>query len=137
MATSTTHPKFKFKVKFTDNIKRNEFDLAKQLNHAATLNICDVHLGLDSAIVVLQSEDEMESLLTVEAQSKLHDLNLKIIPPGNYRSDRTVFVTKLRPFITNTDPLELLEKTKRGSKNSLLSYVIQRLKSQNLFENRM
>ena len=100
----------KFKVKYIDNHKRDEFSLARELNHVTPLNIMDVHASLDSAILTIGTEEELDSLLTAEACTKLQELGLKIIPPGNYKSERTIFVTKLRPFMTNLEPVEILEK---------------------------
>ena len=91
----------KLRVKFTDNLKRDEFQLMSQLNSIVALNIVDVFIARDYAMVTVSSSEEVEALLIPEALQKAKDLKLDIVPSAILKSRKTIFIPRVRHFISN------------------------------------
>ena len=99
----------KVKVKFLNEITCDEFQLMNQLNSALAINIVDVFITKSAAIVTLGSHNEIDSLLQPDIARKLAEHNLQIIPSPMRKSERTVFVAKVRHFVSKS-PTEKLKQ---------------------------
>ena len=109
----------KFRVRFTDNLKRNEFEIMRSLNSITPLNIQDVFVGNDFAMITLSSNKELETLLTPASIDKLKELNLTIVPPASLKSQKSVFIPKVRHFLTNCSTEDLLIQINNCNSNKV------------------
>ena len=109
----------KFRVRFTDNLKKNEFEVMKSLNSITPLNIQDAFVGSDFAIITLSCHNELERLLTPEATAKLDEMHLKIIPPPSHKSEKSLFLPRVPHFIANSDMDELAIQINSCNKNKV------------------
>ena len=100
----------KVKVKFLNEITYDEFQLMNKLNSALAINIVDVFITKSAAIVTLGSHNEIDSLLHPDIARKLAENNLQIIPSPMHKSERTVFVAKVRHFISNSPSEKLIQQ---------------------------
>ena len=99
----------KVKFKFLTNINQDEFTLMKTINSVVPLNIVDCYKGHDSITVHLMSPKDLEKLTSHDAVVKFKENNLHVVPPATYKPDRTVFIPKVRKFISNS-PSEFIIK---------------------------
>ena len=100
----------KLKVNYLDNHKRDEFGLMAQLNSITPLNISDVYLGNQSATVTIANYEELETLLVQDSTEKLRDMGLSVTPPASYKSQKTLFLPRVKSFLTNTSPDVLIHR---------------------------
>ena len=109
----------KFRVRFTDNVKRDEFEVMRSLNSVTPLNILDAFVGNDFAIITLSNNKELEKLLTSESITKLKEMHLNIIPPASLKSEKSVFIPKVRDFLSNTKPEDLVMQINKCNANKI------------------
>ena len=121
---------YRFKVKFLDGKKREECQLMEQLNSVVPLILTDCVIARDGANLAMNSIEDLDKLLSEESETKLNELHLKITPPINYRSERTVFVPKPRPFITNKTHQALIHSI-NNSNDDLVSEAVAYVRSIN------
>ena len=100
----------KVKVKFMNNVSPDEFELMNQIKSSLPINIVDVFTTKDAAIITLESHSEIDSLLRPEITRELAGFNLQIIPSPMHKSERTIFVAKVRHFVTNTSTDKLMQQ---------------------------
>ena len=100
----------KFKIRFLDGLKRDEFKLMEELSSVTPLNIKDIFLTGEGAVANVGSYQELENLLTDESTNKLSTLKLKVTPYPDYKSECTVFIPKVKHFISNSPAEHLIHQ---------------------------
>ena len=110
MASAPTSSSLKLKVRFIDNLKRDEFELMSQLNKISPLNIVDIFIATDNAVVNVSSHEEVEALLTPGANVKAKELGLYISSSPLLKSQKTIFLPRVRHFVSNSSVEDILVK---------------------------
>ena len=105
----------KIRIRFTDNVKRSEVEVMRQLNSVTPLCITDCYIAIGSAVVTLATTAEVDSLLTQEAKAQLSTLGLHPVAPSAHLSEKTLFLPKVRDFISNTNTEELAKLINEGN----------------------
>ena len=101
----------KIRIKFLNNIRKDErFVTSKALEFCPTINLRDAHHAKTHVILTLSSEAEIISLLSDTAIEKFKEVGLKPLCPPKLYTDRTIYVTKLRPYITDLHYSEILDE---------------------------
>ena len=114
----------KIKIKFLNNIKQDErFVTKKILEVCPNTNLRDAHAARTHVVLTLSTENEILELLKEDSVAKLEKVGLKPMPPPYLAPARTVYVHKLRPYITDRRYLEILEEINSHSINPRVESV--------------
>ena len=121
----------RIKVKFLNGICPDEFELMGHFKSTVDIDIVDIFTTNNAAIITLASHSQIDSLLQPEIIMKFANLNLEIIPSPMHKSERTIFVAKVRHFITNSSPETLIRKINSNNSNSLQAIEVNIITSVN------
>lgn len=89
------------------------------LNSVTPLNIPDCFMGHISATIELNSYQQLGFLTTPDATTSLHALHLKVTPPPNSKLVKTIFIHKIRHFISNSSLDRILKEINENNMNLL------------------
>ena len=100
---------FKLKLKFLSNLKFDErYVINRIVEVAPEVNIRDVHVNNFFAFVVLDSERVVSSFFDQNIVDKLQPFHLKPVPSQDSLINKSIFITKLRPYVTSYSYEEIL-----------------------------
>lgn len=101
----------KIKVRYLNNIKRDaQYVTSNVLRICPTVNIRDAHPANAFTVLTLSSDNELQSILAPSLMQKFEEVGLKPTPPPDHFPQRTIFITKLRPYITDRHYSDILRE---------------------------
>ena len=98
----------KIRIRFTDNLKKNEPTVLRAIAAVGPIAVKDVYLAEGGAFITLYNKDEAPKLQTKEARDILSSLNMRCVIANNF-AEKTVFITKIRAFVNDYNNEEILE----------------------------
>ena len=111
----------RIKIKFLDNIRQDERKLVNNLVTIHPVSVRDIYYAKGHAHVVFNNPMDIDKLSTPEATTKLNELKIRILTQ-TIHPDRSVFVSKLRPYLLDYDYNELKQEI-NASNNFNVDYV--------------
>ena len=98
----------KLKIKFLSNLKFDEeFVLHRVVEVLPKVNVRDIHVTNFFAVLVLDSPEIVNLFFSTDILLKLQENHLKPVPTQEFLTNKALFITKLKPFITKK-PYEVI-----------------------------
>ena len=97
----------RLKIKFLGAQRPQEVTIINVIMDISPVSIRNIFMARSHAILIFNKAEDIDKLHTNEANNKLAAKELKAITSSDNNHERTVFVTKLRPFVANYTPEEL------------------------------
>ena len=98
------------KFDFKNNGKKNVMELL-----AVVIDICpdltpiDCNVGQGSGVITFEAADTLNQLFTPETIERFIEVNVEPIPPRQFFTERTIFVTNVKPHVTKQPAQRLLQ----------------------------
>lgn len=98
---------YKVKIEVTNNLKQSESAILDKIHQILpNFYAIDINLTDKGAVLYVDSEDTVTTLLCDATQIQLLELNLRVVPHERFFPDRTVFATKVRQAIVDEHTTE-------------------------------
>ena len=108
-STSSSTMANRVKFSFLNNLKKTEMDLlAIVIDVCPELTPTDCNVGHGHGIISFDKSDAISELFTAEKVERLKELHLEPIPPRQYYTERTIFVTNIKPHVTKLPVQQLV-----------------------------
>ena len=100
----------RIRVRVVDNIKRREQEIIDAIvNVIPEIVILNAYETREGALLVIENLDHVYELLNGTSTEKLREAKLQVSPPEWYFPEKTVFVSRVRHYITTLDT-EIIEQ---------------------------
>ena len=102
------------RINFMDGIRPSEGQVLDTICDACPVSIRDLHMGVGHCIIVVNNDDDIDLLQSEEIQEKLFALKLKVVT-NNSNKDKVIFVSKVRPFMAEYEPEDIIQDVNRNN----------------------
>ena len=126
------------KFDFKNNIKRRETELLEiVIDICLDLTPTDCNVGQGGGVVTFYKEDTLNQLFTQETMERFKEVHIEPIPPRQFFTERTIFVTNVKPHVAqmllqdfnnsngNIQAEEVKDVTPSNSSKTTLKIILQ------------
>ena len=88
----------RLKLKFLGNMKPSETEIINILTTISPVSLRDIYMAQGYAMVIFNNPEDIDKITTNEGRQQLDANQLRAVLNNGNTANRTVFVTKIRPF---------------------------------------
>ena len=116
----------RLRIKFLGTQRPNEKTIIDAITDISPVSIRDIFLAQGHAIVIFNNSDDIDKITNKEANEKLAAYQLRALSNSIHNSEKTIFVTKVRPFVADYSTDDIINNINNNNNVSVKSLFIVR-----------